>query len=235
MNTFFKLFLIKNEIGAYIICDGRDSNRPKVFLKKLNNNKDNIVNAIEDLDYIIPNKKGKYEIDENLFSSDAIKVSDTRFIIIFKIKNSFNMLLCIFDFNPNYTGIIVRYYELNFAERNIHISVNIKCFCFKEYFGIIFYDSFSQYPGYMFFNHINIMDENRIDFRNIKINLSQSSSLTTFSFPNNMKVENNLFDNDIKIKIISLPSSYDTGIIVKSSKTNSIISNNDILSKDDSI
>ena len=235
MNTFFKLFLIKNEIGAYIICDGRDSNRPKVFLKKINNNKDNIVNAIEDLDYIIPNKNGKYELDENLFSSDAIKVSDTRFIIIFKIKNSFNMLLCIFDFNPDYTGIIVRYYELNFAERNIHISVNIKCFCFKEYFGIIFYDSFSQYPGYMFFNHINIMDENRIDFRNIKINLSQSSSLTTFSFPNNMKVENNLFDNDIKIKIISLPSSYDTGIIVKSSKTNSIISNNDLLSKDDSI
>ena len=130
-HTFTKIFHIKYEIGAYIICDGNDNNIPKVFLKNLKSNFD-LENAINDLDFIIPNNNGKYQIDEDLFSSDAIRVSDTRFIIIFKIKNSFNMLLCIFDFNKDYKGIIVRYYVLNFAERNINIAVNIKCFVFQR-------------------------------------------------------------------------------------------------------
>ena len=232
VNSFSKIFLIKYESGAFIFFDG---DVPKVLLKKLNNNRDNIENVINNLNYIIPNKNGQYELDKDLFSSDATKVSDTRFIAIFKIKNSFDMLLCIFDFNEDYTGIIVRYYKLNFAENNIHISVNIKCFYFKESFGIIFYDSYSQYPGFMFFNYINIISDNKIDFRNIKINLSESSYLTTFSLADILYIENDLFNGDIKIKIISLPSFYDTGIKFKSFKTNSIIFNNDILSIDDSI
>ena len=144
------------------------------------------------------------------------------------------MLLCIFDFNKDYKGIIVRYYVLNFAERNINIAVNIKCFIFKESFGIIFYDSYTQYPGYLFFNHINIINENRIYFRTIRINLSDSS-LTTFSFSNSIRIENNLFDGDINIKIISLPSTSDTLIKIKKSNSNILITTNYILSIDDSI
>ena len=231
--SFFKIFLIKDDIGTYIICDGNDNNIPKVFLKKLNSNFD-LENAIENLDFIKPNKEGEYELDEDLFSADALRISETRFITIFKIKNTFNMLLCVFDFNEDYTGIIVRYYELNFAERNINIAVNIRCFVFKESFGIIFYDSYAQYPGYMFFNHINIISENRIDFRTIRINLSDSS-LTTFSFSNSIRIENNLFDGDINIKIISLPSTSDTLIKIKKSNSDILITTNYILSIDDSI
>ena len=231
--SFFKIFLIKDDIGTYIICDGNDNNIPKVFLKKLKSNFD-LENAIVNLDFIKPNKEGKYQLDEDLFSADALRISETRFITIFKIKDTFNMLLCVFDFNKNYTGIIVRYYVLNFAERNINIAVNIKCFIFKESFGIIFYDSYTQYPGYMFFNHINIISENRIDFRTIRINLSDSS-LTTFSFSNSIRIENNLFDGDINIKIISLPSTSDTLIKIKKSNSNILITANNILSIDDSI
>ena len=231
--SFFKIFLIKDNIGTYIICDGNDNNIPKVFLKKLNSNFD-LENAIENLDFIKPNKEGKYQLDEDLFSADALRISETRFITIFKIKDTFNMLLCVFDFNKNYTGIIVRYYVLNFAERNINIAVNIRCFVFKESFGIIFYDSYAQYPGYMFFNHINIISKNRIDFRTIRINLSDSS-LTTFSFSNSIRIENNLFDGDINIKIISLPSTSDTLIKIKKSNSDILITTNYILSIDDSI
>ena len=55
------------------------------------------------------------------------------------------MLLCIFDFNEDYTGIRVKYYKLNLEEININIFVNIKSFTFKEYFGITFYDSFKNF------------------------------------------------------------------------------------------
>ena len=235
INTFLKIFLIKGEIGAYIFIDGDDGNVPKILIKKLNNDKNNIINVINNLNYIIPNNNGKYILDKDLFNSDAIKINDTRFISIFKIKNSFNMLLCIFDFNEDYTGIRVKYYQLNFEEINIHISVNIKCFSFKDYFGIIFYDSISQYPGYMFFNDINIISENKLDDSTIKINLSESSSLTYFSFSNNIKIVNN-YKGEMKIKILNLPSSSETGIIITSSlNSNSIISKNDILSLNDSI
>ena len=234
INTFLKIFLIKGEIGAYIFIDGDDGNVPKILIKKLNNNKNNIINVINNLNYIIPNNNGKYILDKDLFNSDAIKINDTRFISIFKIKNSFNMLLCIFDFNEDYTGIRVKYYQLNFEEINIHISVNIKCFSFKDYFGIIFYDSISQYPGYMFLNYINIQSENNIDKNNIKINLSESSSLTIFSFSNNISIINNYF-GEMKIKVLNLPSPSQTGIIISSSNSNSIISRNSLLNIDDSI
>ena len=86
----------------------------------------------------------------------------------------------------------------------------------------------------MIFNYINIKSENRIDYRTIKLDLS-SSSLTTFSFSNNINIENNLYNNDIKIQILNLPSSSDTYISIKSFKLNSFISNNDILNIDDSL
>ena len=235
VNSFLKLFLIKDEIFVYIFFDGDDGNKLKLFIKKLNNNKNGIENVIPNLNYINPTYNSKYEFDTNSFSSDAIKVSDTRFISVFKIKNSYNRLLCIFDFNEDYTSIIVKYYLLNLEDINIQISVNIRCFYFKEYFGIIFYDSYTQYPGYIFFNYINIINENKIDFRTIRINLSESSFLTTFSFTDNINIINNLYNGDIKIKITSLPSSYETGIIFKSLNSNSIISNNDILNIVDSL
>ena len=234
VNSFLKLFLIKDEIFVYIFFDGDDGNKLKLFIKKLNNNKNGIENVIPNLNYINPTYNNKYEFDTNSFFSDAIKVSDTRFISVFKIKNSYNRLLCIFDFNEDYTGIIVKYYLLNLEDINIQISVNIRCFYFKDYFGIIFYDSYTQYPGYMIFNYINIISENRIDYRTIKLDLS-SSSLTTFSFSNNINIENNLYNSDIKIQILNLPSSSDTNIFIKSLKLNSFISNNDILNIDDSL
>ena len=82
INTFLKIFNMKDEIGVYFIFEGDGSKLPKVYLKKLNNNKNNIENVIQDLDYIVPNFNGKYELDDDLFSSDAIKVSDTRFISV---------------------------------------------------------------------------------------------------------------------------------------------------------
>ena len=108
------------------------------------------------LDYIIPNNNNKYILDNGVFSSDAIKIDDSRFAVLLRIKDVFDLLFCLCDFNKNYSGIRVRYYRLNLNSINIQISVNIRAFVFKDYFGFLFYDSYSQYPGYIFLNYINI-------------------------------------------------------------------------------
>ena len=220
-------------MGVYIFFDKDNGDQPIIYFKQLKITStsasfENFMNSIT------PNKNGEYELDFDLFSSDAIKIDDIRFIIIFKIKNSFNMLLCIFDFNEDYTGIRVKYYKLNFEEININISVNIKCFTFKEYFGITFYDSFKNYPGYLFFNYLIIISENKIDTRTIKINLSSESS-PIFSFSDNIEIQNNIFTGDIKIKIINFSSPSISGVLINSSNSNSQISINDILSIKDSL
>ena len=219
-------------MGVYIFFDKDNGDQPIIYFKQLKISTsasfENFMNSIT------PNKNGEYELDFDLFSSDAIKIDDTRFIIIFKIKNSSNMLLCIFDFNEDYTGIRVKYYKLNFEEININISVNIKSFTFKEYFGITFYDSFKNYPGYLFFNYLIIISENKIDTRTIKINLSSESS-PIFSFSDNIEIQNNIFTGDIKIKIINFSSPSISGVLINSLNSNSQISINNILSIKDSL
>ena len=111
------------------------------------------------------NNNGNYLLDYGLFSSDAIKIDDLKFVVIFSIKDSFDLLICLCDFNKDYTGIRIRYYRMNLSSINIKISVNIRTLNFKENFGLLFYDFNSQYPGYIFFNYPKIISENKINSR----------------------------------------------------------------------
>ena len=158
-NSFTKIFHIKDEIAGYIYFE-YNTNIPTFLLKKLSmkriiltyhyilenviNNKENIIENIG------------YDIDKSPFSSDAIKIDDLRFVIFFTIKSTYKLLLCLFDFDNKYTGIRLRKYILDFNSINFRISVNLRAFLFKDYFGLLFYDSISHYPGYMLFNYVNI-------------------------------------------------------------------------------
>ena len=86
--TFTKIFHIKGEIGAYIFFDDRDNNVPKLFLKTLSDNKIGLLNLFSSNQYIVLNNNGNFILDYGLFSSDAIKIDDSRFIVIFTIKDS---------------------------------------------------------------------------------------------------------------------------------------------------
>ena len=233
INSFSKIFHIKDEIGAYFFFDAENNNVPKIILRKLDENEMNLAPINSNLDYIIPNNNNAYILDKGLFSSDAIKIDDLRFAILLTIKNTFDLLFCLFDFNKAYSGIRVRYYKLNLNSLNIHISVNIRAFVFKEYFGFLFYDSFSQYPGYMFLNYINIKSDDKIDLRTI--NLKLDSPTTIFKFSENLNIINNIYSDPIKIKITNFPQNIPTGILIKSLNFNSTISINDILDIEDSL
>ena len=233
VNTFAKIFHIKDEIGAYVFFDAENNDVPKIILRNLADSKKALEKINSNLDYINPNNNRAYTLDNGLFSSDAIKIDDSRFAIILTIKDTFDLLFCLFDFNEAYSGIRVRYYKLDLSSINVQISLNIRAFVFKEYFGFIFYDSYSQYPGYMFLNYINIKSDDKIDIRTIHLKLE--SAKTIFSFSENLAITNNIYSGQIKVKITNFPQNIPTGIIVKSLNLNSIISINDILNIDDSL
>ena len=231
--TFTKIFHIKGEIGAYIFFDDRDNNVPKLYLKVLNNYKNGLTNLFSTQQYIVLNNNGAYTLDYGLFSSDAIKIDDSRFIVIFTIKDSFDLLICLCDFNNNYTGIRIRYYRLNLSSKNIKISVNIRAFVFKDYFGLLFYDSNSEYPGYIFFNYPKIISDKKVDCRTIKINILENSPSDIFSFEDHLDFINIIYTGNIKIKILNYSSPISSGIILKTSSSE--LSIGDKINFDDSI
>ena len=231
-NSFTKIFHIKDEIAGYIFFD-YSTNIPILYIKKLIANAYELGGVISGKENIIENIG--YDIDISAFSSDAIKIDDSRFVIFFTIKSTYKLLLCLFDFNEEYTGIRLRKYVLDFDSINIRISVNLRSFLFKDYFGLLFYDSGSEYPGYLFFNYINITSNNKIDSRTIIINDFKEYSSITFSFLENLEFTNIIYNGPIKIRIESFSSKDESSILTKSSKTNSEISIGDILDINDNL
>ena len=234
--SFSKIIHLKDEIAGYIFFDIQKNNAPTLLIKRLDIIKELGINyylndVIEGKGNIIENIG--YEIDIGTFSSDAIKIDDTRFVIFFTIKSDNNSLLCLFDFNNDYTAIRVRYYVLDFDSINIRISNNIRAFLFRDYFGFLFYDSTSQFPGYIFFNYVKITSNDKIDARNIMINNFIDSYI--FSFSENLEFINNIYNGPIKIRIESFSSKEESGISTKSLTTNSEISIGEILDISDSL
>ena len=218
--TFTKIFHIKGEIGAYIFFDDRDNNVPKLFIRKLNDYKNDLVKIVSSLDYIVLNNNGRYTLDYGLFSSDAVKMDDYTFVVILTIAgDSHDLLISLCDFNNYYTGIRIRYYYINLSSINIKIDVNLRTFIFKDYLGLLFYDSNSEYPGYIFFNYPKIIDENKVDSRTIKINLNlfDNTSTKIFIFSEHLELINDIYTGQIKIKIINYSSPSLSGIIIKTS------------------
>ena len=143
--------------------------------------------------YIRLNNNGRYELNNGLFSSDAIKINDLKFVVFLTIKNDFNdILICLCDFKVDYTGIRIRYYYLNMETINIKIDVNLKAFAFNDYFGLIFYDSISEYPGYLFFNYPKIISEseNKVNYRKIRLNILKNPPFSTFTFSEHLELIN---------------------------------------------
>ena len=242
--TFTKIFHLKDEIGIYIFFDDRDSiydeNVPKIFIAKLNQNKNNLIdlfttNCIPENNYCIRlNDDGNYILDNLLFSSDAVKINDSKFVVILTIVDTYNLLICLFDLYNNDLSLRQRYYVLKLEEINVKVSVNIRAFAFNDYFGIIFYDKNVDYPAYIFFNKPNEnIDKNII--KNNMINLFIDASYTSYSLKENILLLENCFESKGKIKITEYPSSSESGVIIKSSELNSEISNNIELNLSDSL
>ena len=232
-DTFTKIFHLKDEIGIYIFFDDRDGKVPKLFIEKVI---DITLYNVFDFSYIILNADGRYILDTWLFCSDAIKINESKFVIILTIKNTYDLLICLVDFYNNDSSLRIRYYLLELSTININISISLRSFVFRGNFGLVFYDSYSRYPGFMFFNYPTITNTNKKDADTIEINLFETSPESySFNIEESFDIINNIYGGTEKIKIINYISHIQTGVIIKSSKSNSEIQTNQLIDLDDTL
>ena len=231
VDAFTKIFHVKDEIGAYIYF-AKTTNRPCIQINKLNSN--NNLDSVFGFDNLILNGNGVYTLNTGLFYSDAIKINDNKFIVILTSNNLYNLIICIFDIYNNDKSLRLRYYKLELMTINIKILVNIRTVKYGNLFGVSFYDSNIQYPGYLIFNFPNLInDENYIYNTKIEIKLFEDSPSYSYTFPE-IIVSNNIFREEIiGIKIINFPNKSSSGIIIKSINLNTEISIDDELNLND--
>ena len=156
VDAFTKIFHVKDEIGAYIYFT-KTTNRPCIQINKLNSN--NNLDSVFGFDNLILNGNGVYTLNTGLFYSDAIKINDNKFIVILTSNNLYNLIICIFDIYNNDKSLRLRYYKLELMTINIKILVNIRAVKYGNLFGVSFYDSNMQYPGYLIFNFPNLIND----------------------------------------------------------------------------
>ena len=234
-NIFTKIFHIKKEIGAYIYFD-EETNDPYIQIKELNGDKDDLIDLFENIDYINLNYNGRYNFNIGIFYSDGIKINDNKFIVILTTNNLLNLLICVFDLYNNDNSLRIKYYYLELQSKNIKISVNIRAFKYGPFFGITFYNSNLNYPGYALFNFPNYKKDNNYFNNNYNvIRLFNSSSPYLFPFPEIVLLNNIFGEEIIKIKIISFEDKSKSGIIIKSLNLDSEISLNDELELNDTL
>ena len=222
-DTFNKIFHFKKEIGVYLYFD-KDTNVPKFQIKNLNANSYALESLFE-FDSISLNGNGRYSLNNGLFYSDGITVDESRIVAILSTQDLLNFIICIFDLYNDDKSLRVKYYKIDLEQINIKLSVNIYAFRFLNSFGVIFYNSNIEYPGYTIFSYPNITHKNKINNSEIKIKLFTDSNSFYFSLSNTLNLSNNIFgDEIIGIKIINFPEESQSGVIVKSSNLNSKIS-----------
>ena len=231
--AFTKIFHIKNEIGAYIYFQ-KDTNYPKIQIKKL----DTYELKLNDVfDPIVLNSNGKYTLNNGLFYSDGIKINDYKIAVILTSDNLLNLLICILDLYNNDKSLRLRYFYLPLQQINIIIGVNIRALKVGNFFGLVLFNSNSNYPGYTLFNYPNFKNDNDyINNTSKEIEIFIDSSSYSFSFEENIYLANDIFGEEIdKIKVINFEDKSNSGVIIKSLNLESEISINDELELNDTL
>ena len=236
-NTFTKIFHIKEEIGAYIYYDDRDCYNgnpiPKIHIKKLDDSKSSLSNVFG-FEYIPLHGNGNYAFNTELYFSDAIKVNDSKIVVVMMIKDQSNLLFCILDLYYDKYYVRVKYYLVQLTQINVKISINLHLFKFKNYFGCVFYNSNEQYSGYFLLNYPNITSINKVNYNEIEIKIFEGSQSYSFGISENLEFVNNIYGGEEKIKIINFDKSS-SGIILSSYNLNNEISIDDEISISDKI
>ena len=226
--SFNKIFHITGEIGAFVYFR-KSGNVPIVQIKQINNQGylEDIFSSTKNYEFVI-NGKGKYSLNNGLFYSDGCKINDSQFVIILTSSDLKCFIICLFSLFYDDKYFIIRYYELDLNAINAKLDVNIRAFQFRNCFGITFYNSNTEYPGYTIFNYPYIIDENN-EIKNAidEITLFIGSLSYTYEFPKINK-SNNIFGVNIyKYKIINFPNKITTGVIIESLLLNSEVSIDD--------
>ena len=216
--TFIKIFHIKNEIGGYLYFN-TDTNLPVIEIKTLNLGASPILQNQFGFSSITLDGNGIYSFSDELFLTDTTKINDDKFIIILTQSDLSHILICLFDIYNNDGSIKLRYFNLDLSKKDIKISDNIRSFSYNENIGLAFYDSKSEYPGYILFGYPNVTRTNEII-----LFTEENETEYYFSLMDNIEITNNIFGNKlIKIKVNSFNDSSLSGIFLYSSNTNDFL------------
>ena len=141
-----------------------------------------------------------------------------------------------FDLYNNKKSLRLRYFELALNSIDIKIGVNIRGIKFGNFFGIIFYNSNNEYPGYNLFNFPNFNTENNyINNTKIEIKLFINSISYSLSF-DEIELTNNICGDGIDgIEIVNFTDTSISGVKINSSKLNSELYVEEELDIDDQI
>ena len=223
-NSFTKFIHIKKEIAAYIFFD-YDTNIPIIKVKYLENF--SLINQFNFESFEL-NGNGAYTLNYELFLSDAIKINDNRFVVIFTGNNLSYFLICLFEIYNNDQSFYLRYFILDLNQKNIKISINIKSFIFRDFFGVAFYDSNNKYPGIFIFSYPIIINDHLFLFTKESTNI--------FSLYDNLEMSNNILGYELNfVYVINFNETEKSGVILFSDNKKDILSINDILNLNDNI
>ena len=228
--TFIKIFHIKNEIGGFLYFNTY-TNLPVLEIKTLNLGASPILQNQFGFNSITLDGNGIYKFSEELFLTDTTKINDDKFSIILTESDLSHILICLFDIYNNDGSIKLRYFNLDLSKKGIKISENIRSFLYNENIGLAFYDSKSDFPGYILFGYPNVTTTNEIIlFR------EENEAENYFSIMENIEISNNIFGYKlIKIKVKSFNDSSLSGIFLYSSNTNDFLKIDQELESDDII
>ena len=216
--TFVKIFHIKNEIGGYLYFN-TDTNLPVLEIKTLNLGASPILQNQFGFNSITLDGNGLYKFSDDLFLTDITKINDDRFSIILTESDLSHILICLFDIYNNDDSIKLRYFNLDLSKKDIKISDNIRSFLYNENIGLAFYNSKSEFPGYILFGYPNVTRTNEFI-----LFADENETEYYFSLLENIEISNNIFGNKlIKIKVKSFNDSSVSGIFLYSSNNNDIL------------
>ena len=216
--TFVKIFHIKNEIGGYLYFN-TDTNLPVLEIKTLNLGASPILQNQFGFNSITLDGNGLYKFSDDLFLTDITKINDDRFSIILTESDLSHLLICLFDIYNNDDSIKLRYFNLDLSKKDIKISDNIRSFLYNENIGLAFYNSKSEFPGYILFGYPNVTRTNEFI-----LFADENETEYYFSLLENIEISNNIFGNKlIKIKVKSFNDSSVSGIFLYSSNNNDIL------------
>ena len=241
-NGFYKCILLKNEISilSYILKNEEGKFNLFIEIKKLTYNSNHNTYNFED--YLVKYKqiminKDIVISDSYFYSFDIIKNNNYKFSVAYYANGLNKIILVIAQlYKIHDTNLYIKYYSINLKLYGFSIFRYVKNLIYNDYLGLIYTseyksDNGKKYQYFSIFSYINSTDSE------LNTNINNGFKLNISEYINKENIENNIFGVElIRIKILQLPKSNETGIYFISSKLNNqLVYENGFLHIDDEI
>ena len=242
---FYSIYFRENA-GAFIYYQTiSDVSHPVIFFKKLNTNKSSFIDYFSENNSIIFDHRFNY--NTNYMLNDLIKINDNKLGFFTCSSNSQVLYIIILYVNNGNNGknMKIRYYSIEIYQLlNYKIYEDIKGYMFNDFIilgtSYCFIESCNSIDAYNYSSTLMMIGyPNKDDYElNIikYLNSDGNNSIDNliFDLAENMTIDNNIFGYIYNgTKIINIEKSGN--IYLLSSISNSVISKNNILVKDEKI